>query len=371
MARKSRCSCCQRQSSQSPTAWASLHNSAPRPLLHRLGLRVWHRARCGSFVSARRSHKRPSARGKRGSVAAQSPPIRASGALARLASSGRFEFRNKARGPPARSRKSRGKPVAIETRLSPSRNRHNQTDFRTPRISSVPPGTAVAVETTKDDKLVQGAHSPGARRRAGVPFRLSMLSLAPMEEISREIDYPFWFHVMPLKDRGHMQSLLDRAAALGAPVLIVTVDSQVPAQVHNNLRNRLGQRPDARAVGHYLAQPGWLLSTIASGKKLGTGNFSGPEFSTAEGLANVLDPGAHGDISNGSGAAGPARFWSRAYWIRRMPLQPLRPGQMGFRSRTTAAHSSIMPDAVPWRRSIRTFSFNRALFDPPESDCAR
>src|SRR3546814_8442679 len=68
-----------------------------------------------------------------------------------------------------------------------------------------------------------------------------MLSLAPMEEISRESGSPFWFHVQPMKDRGLLRSLLDRALALQSPVLIFTVDWPIPSQNHRNIRNRLGQ----------------------------------------------------------------------------------------------------------------------------------
>src|SRR3546814_14457875 len=52
--------------------------------------------------------------------------------------------------------------------------------------------------------------SARAAKACGIPFGLSMLSLAPMEEISRESGSPFWFHVQPMKDRGLLRSLLDR-----------------------------------------------------------------------------------------------------------------------------------------------------------------
>src|SRR3546814_14240895 len=65
--------------------------------------------------------------------------------------------------------------------------------------------------------------SARAAKACGIPFGLSMLSLAPMEEISRESGSPFWFHVQPLKDRGLLRSLLDRALALQSPVLIFKI----------------------------------------------------------------------------------------------------------------------------------------------------
>src|SRR3546814_13755440 len=90
--------------------------------------------------------------------------------------------------------------------------------------------------------------SARAAKACGIPFGLSMLSLAPMEEISRESGSPFWFHVQPMKDRGLLRSLLDRALALQSPVLIFTVDWPIPSQNHRNIRNRLG-RSEERRVG--------------------------------------------------------------------------------------------------------------------------
>src|SRR3546814_20161333 len=68
-----------------------------------------------------------------------------------------------------------------------------------------------------------------------------MLSLAPMEEISRDSGSPFWFHVQPMKDRGLLRTLLARALALHSPELIFTVVWLIPSQNHRNIRHRLGQ----------------------------------------------------------------------------------------------------------------------------------
>jgi L-lactate dehydrogenase (cytochrome) len=134
--------------------------------------------------------------------------------------------------------------------------------------------------------------SARAAKAVGIPFGLSMLSLASMEEIGRESGYPFWFHVMPMKDRGLLRSLLDRAVALNSPVLIVTVDWPIPAQNHRNVRNRLGQRPNARGVADLLSRPGWLSSLVRSGRKFEPGNFKGLGFSDPHVLTASLDASA-------------------------------------------------------------------------------
>jgi len=131
-----------------------------------------------------------------------------------------------------------------------------------------------------------------AAKASGIPFGLSMLSLAPMEEIGQKSGYPFWFHVMPMKDRGLLRSLLDRAVALQSPVLIVTVDWPVPSQNHRNIRNRLGQRPNARGVAQFLSRPGWVFAMATSGRKFEPGNFAGQGFSDPHVLSQALDASA-------------------------------------------------------------------------------
>src|SRR4030095_1425821 len=66
--------------------------------------------------------------------------------------------------------------------------------------------------------------SARAAEAVGIPVGLRVLALASTVGIGREGGCPFWFHVMPMKDRGLLRSLLDRAVALNSPVLIVTVD---------------------------------------------------------------------------------------------------------------------------------------------------
>src|SRR3546814_8564200 len=102
-----------------------------------------------------------------------------------------------------------------------------------------------------------------------------------MEEISRESGSPFWFHVQPMKDRGLLRSLLDRALALQSPVLIFTVDWPIPSQNHRNIRNRLGQHT-ARGLVQVLSRPRWAFSMAKSGRKFEPGNFARSEEHKSE-----------------------------------------------------------------------------------------
>src|SRR3546814_21062348 len=100
-----------------------------------------------------------------------------------------------------------------------------------------------------------------------------MLSLAPMEEISRESGSPFWFHVQQMKDRGLLRSLLVRALALQSPVLIFTFDWTIPSQNPRNIRHRLGQHT-ARGLVPVLSRPRSALSMTNSGRTFAPGHFA-------------------------------------------------------------------------------------------------
>ena len=136
-----------------------------------------------------------------------------------------------------------------------------------------------------------------AAKAAGIPFGLSMLSIATIEEIRAATGREFWFHIMPLKDRGGIGSLMARAAAAGCPALIVTVDWQVPSQSHRNVKNGLSFPPrlKLRDVWQYLAKPEWLLRTAGTRRSRACGNLieaAAGSSSIAAWIGGQLDAGA-------------------------------------------------------------------------------
>lgn len=62
-----------------------------------------------------------------------------------------------------------------------------------------------------------------AAAAAGVPFCLSTVGVCSIEEVAGT-GTPPWFQLYMLKDRGYMRELLQRAKAVGCPVLVFTVD---------------------------------------------------------------------------------------------------------------------------------------------------
>jgi len=115
-----------------------------------------------------------------------------------------------------------------------------------------------------------------AAKAANIPFGLSMLSVASVEEIKEAYQAPFWFHVMPLKDRGAMSHLLARAESAGCSALIVTVDWQVPALCYANVKNGLSFPPHLKLgnMWQYAVKPGWSLRVLTAGRSLACGNLT-------------------------------------------------------------------------------------------------
>ena len=76
-----------------------------------------------------------------------------------------------------------------------------------------------------------------AALKVGVPLCLSSMSICDVTEVTEACGSPIWFQLYMLKDRGYMKELLARAAALGCPVLVFTVDLPMPGARYRDARN--------------------------------------------------------------------------------------------------------------------------------------
>src|SRR4051794_38590272 len=63
-----------------------------------------------------------------------------------------------------------------------------------------------------------------AAEKAGVPFVESTVSICPIEEVAKATSAPPWFQLYVMRDRSYAEDLMARAAARGAPGLIVGPD---------------------------------------------------------------------------------------------------------------------------------------------------
>lgn len=114
----------------------------------------------------------------------------------------------------------------------------------------------------RHDGEVQMARAAG---RAGMPFCVATQSSTSIEAIAeRAAGAELWFQLYVWRDRAETWRLLDRVAAQGVTVLLLTVDTPAsPKKVHN-LRNGFGipLRPSLRLALDLITHPAWTLGVM-------------------------------------------------------------------------------------------------------------
>jgi L-lactate dehydrogenase (cytochrome) len=127
-----------------------------------------------------------------------------------------------------------------------------------------------------------------------VPYALSTVGTASIEDVGATGHPAWWFQLYVLRDRALTWALLDRAAAAGATVLDVAVDTAVGGQRLRDLRHGITIPPSIRLrtiadIAVHL--PYW--TAMVSGPALRFANLTldpaaGPP--TVAGLADLFDP---------------------------------------------------------------------------------
>jgi L-lactate dehydrogenase (cytochrome) len=116
-----------------------------------------------------------------------------------------------------------------------------------------------------------------AAEAAGVPFVESTVSICSIEEVAAATSVPPWFQLYVMRDRGFAQDLMSRAAAVGSPVLILTVDLAVVGARHRDTRNAVVGQPSglakARRAADLVGHPGWIRRVALGGRPLTFGNL--------------------------------------------------------------------------------------------------
>ncbi|WFE76648.1 alpha-hydroxy acid oxidase [Roseinatronobacter sp. S2] len=115
-----------------------------------------------------------------------------------------------------------------------------------------------------------------AAERFGVPFTLSTMSICSIEDVAEHTTKPFWFQVYTLKDDEFMRRLFDRARAAGCSAIVVTVDLQIMAQRHRDLKNGLSAPPKltVSAMMDLLTKIPWGLEMLGTKRRF-FGNIAG------------------------------------------------------------------------------------------------
>lgn len=115
-----------------------------------------------------------------------------------------------------------------------------------------------------------------AAEKFGVPFVLSTMSICSIEDVKSVTTKPFWFQLYVMKDKNFVKNLLDRARAAGCSTLVLTMDLQMLAQRHKDLRNQLSAPPKItpKHMWQMGTRPFWCLG-MATTRRHGFGNIVG------------------------------------------------------------------------------------------------
>ena len=115
-----------------------------------------------------------------------------------------------------------------------------------------------------------------AAKKAGIPYTLSTMSICSIEDIAKATKAPFWFQLYVMKDHDFVRSALDRARNVGVNALVLTMDLQLLAQRHKDLRNELTAPPKftPKHIYQMATRPMWCLRMLKTNKR-SFGNIEG------------------------------------------------------------------------------------------------
>jgi len=110
----------------------------------------------------------------------------------------------------------------------------------------------------------------------GVPYTLSTLSICSLEDVAAASSQPIWFQLYVMKDRSFTRRLIERAKAAKCGALVLTLDLQIMAQRHKDVRNGLSAPPkiNLNTMLQFATKPEWCLRMLGT-KNRNFGNIHG------------------------------------------------------------------------------------------------
>ena len=115
-----------------------------------------------------------------------------------------------------------------------------------------------------------------AAEEFGVPFTLSTMSICSIEDVASNTSKPFWFQLYVMRDRDFIRRLIARAKVANCSALMVTLDLQILAQRHKDLRNGLSAppKPTISNMLNLITKPSWCFGMLQT-KRRQFGNIVG------------------------------------------------------------------------------------------------
>jgi L-lactate dehydrogenase (cytochrome) len=151
-------------------------------------------------------------------------------------------------------------------------------------------------------------HAARAANAMGIPFCLSTMSVASIEDVATETGKPFWFQLYVMRDREFIKRLIARAAAARCSALVLTVDLQLLGQRHRDVKNGLSVPPRMTLANilNIATKPIWVKNILSTRRRT-FGNIVGH-------VQGVGDTGSLGAWTNQQ--FDPTLSWSDVKWIR-------------------------------------------------------
>ncbi len=147
-----------------------------------------------------------------------------------------------------------------------------------------------------------------AAEEFGVPFTLSTMSICSIEDVAAVTTKPFWFQLYVMRDKDFAHNLIDRAKAAKCSALVLTLDLQILAQRHKDLRNGLSAPPKMtpKNIFDMAIRPRWVMGMARTPRRT-FGNIVGH----AKGVTDLSSLSAWTNE-----AFDPSLSWKDVEWIR-------------------------------------------------------
>ena len=108
-----------------------------------------------------------------------------------------------------------------------------------------------------------------AAEEFGVPFTLSTMSICSIEDVASNTSKPFWFQLYVMRDRDFIRRLIARAKVANCSALMITLDLQILAQRHKDLRNGLSAppKPTISNMLNLITKPSWCFGMLQTNRR--------------------------------------------------------------------------------------------------------
>jgi L-lactate dehydrogenase (cytochrome) len=93
------------------------------------------------------------------------------------------------------------------------------------------------------------------------------MSICSIEDVAAGTErHPFWFQLYVMRDRGFIESLIDRAKAANCSALVVTLDLQILGQRHKDIKNGLSAPPKLTPgnILNMMTKPRWCMAMLGT-----------------------------------------------------------------------------------------------------------